>query len=121
MGDEEPPDDCMRCGACCFSESPRHARVSGDDHLRLGDGAEALVEWIGNEAFMRIERVTDGLHKCIALTVDASTSTFACSIYETRPQVCRDLEQGAAGCRGELTAKSARPKRALVVLATRRP
>ena len=65
--DDEPPDDCMRCGACCFSESPRHARVTGDDHGRLGDDAERFVEWIGNEAFMRIERVTGDMHKCIAL------------------------------------------------------
>ena len=58
MVDDEPPDDCTRCGACCFSGSPRHARVTGDDHERLGDDAERLVAWIGNLAFMRIEAVT---------------------------------------------------------------
>jgi Fe-S-cluster containining protein len=121
MGDDEPPDDCMRCGACCFSEAPRHARVTGDDHRRLGDDAEALVEWIGNTAYMRLERVTGDMHKCIALAIDAASGTFACSIYENRPQVCRDLERGSGACRGELAAKGERPKRALVALATRRP
>jgi Fe-S-cluster containining protein len=121
MGDDDTPDDCMRCGACCFSDSPRHARVTGDDHQRLGDDAETLVEWIGNEAFMKIERVTGEMHKCVALGIDAAAGTFACSIYERRPQVCRDLEQGSGGCRGELETKSERPKRALVVLSTRRP
>jgi hypothetical protein len=111
----------MRCGACCFSESPRHARVTGDDHQRLGDDAEALVAWIGNETFMRIEPVTAGMHMCVALAIDAATGTFACSIYERRPQVCRDLEQGSGGCRGELATKAGRPKRALAMLATRRP
>jgi len=67
---------------------------------------------------MRLERVThsDSLQKCIALTIDASTGTFACSIYATRPDVCRDLERGSGGCRGELAAKGDRPRRALVLL-----
>lgn len=121
MGEDETPDDCMRCGACCFSDSPRHARVTGDDHRRLGEAAEDLVEWLGNEAFMRIAPVTADMHRCVALAIDAASGTFACTIYETRPQVCRELEQGSGGCRGELAAKAERPKRALVVLATRRP
>ncbi len=121
MGDHEPPDDCMRCGTCCFSESPRHARVTGDDHERLGDDAEELVEWIDNHAFMRLEPVTGDMHKCIALAIDAASGTFACSIYDRRPQVCRDLERASGACRGELATKAERPRRALVVLATRRP
>jgi len=68
---------------------------------------------------MRLERVTDSLHKCIALTIDPTTGTFACSIYETRPQVCRDLERASGACRGELANKGDRPKRALHVLRER--
>ena len=116
---EEPPQDCTRCAACCFSESARHARVTGDDHARLGDDAESLVTWIGNAAFMRLELVGDAspaLHRCAALAVDADLETFACSIYERRPQVCRALERGSPECRGELAAKSDRPRRALTVL-----
>lgn len=116
MVEDEPPEDCTHCAACCFSDSARHARVTGDDHRRLGDDAESLVEWIGNLAFMRLERATEAHHKCIALTIDPESGTFACSIYETRPQVCRDLERGSGACRGELASKSERPKRALVVL-----
>ncbi len=121
MGEDEPPDDCMRCGACCLSESPLHARVTGDDHARLGDDAELLVHWVGNAAYMRIENVTAQIRSCIALVIDAATGTFTCSVYETRPQVCRDLERGSGGCRGELASKGERRKRALVVLATRHP
>lgn len=116
MDEDEPPEDCTRCAACCFSDSARHARVTGDDHRRLGDDAESLVEWIGNLAFMRLERVTDSLHKCIALTIDPDTGTFACSIYATRPDVCRDLARGSGACRGELATKGDRPRRALLVL-----
>jgi Fe-S-cluster containining protein len=114
--DDPVPDDCTRCAACCFSESPRHARVTGDDHRRLGEEAEQLVEWIGNAAFMRLERVSGGPSKCIALTMDPKAGTFGCSIYETRPQVCRDLARGSGECRGELATKGDRPKRALVVV-----
>ena len=70
MVEDEPPEDCTHCAACCFSDSARHARVTGDDHRRLGDDAESLVEWIGNLAFMRLERATEAHHKCIALTID---------------------------------------------------
>ena len=113
---DEPPDDCTRCAACCFSESPTHARVTGDDYARLGDEAERLVTWIGNAAFMRLERVTDALHKCAALAIDPERGSFACSIYATRPEVCRDLTRGSGACRGELAAKGERPRRALLVL-----
>ncbi len=103
--------ECVECGACCFSESPRHARVTGDDYSRLDD--EALVEWLGNEAFMRLAR-TDGVSHCAALEVrrgDGST-LYLCTVYERRPQVCRDLERASGPCEGERHAKGPR----LVVL-----
>lgn len=93
--------------------------MTGDDHARLGDDAERLVTWIGNAAFMRLESVGEGsppLHRCAALAVDPERGTFSCSIYERRPQVCRDLERGSPECRGELSAKSGRPRRALTML-----
>jgi Fe-S-cluster containining protein len=109
-------EDCVRCGACCFSESDRHARVTGDDYERLGDAAAELVVFIGNQAFMRIER-TGPAGRCAALVVDASSGTFLCSVYDRRPQVCRDLERGSPACEGERFAKGDRPKRTLAVLA----
>jgi hypothetical protein len=77
---------------------------------------------------MRLERVGDGggaagvtgaLHKCIALTIDPAKGSFGCSIYETRPDVCRDLARGSGACRGEIATKGDRPKRALVMLTSR--
>jgi uncharacterized protein len=77
---------------------------------------------------MRLERVTSPrgpasadvspLFKCIALTIDPTTNAFACSIYETRPQVCRELERASGACRGELATKGDRPRRALALLRT---
>jgi Fe-S-cluster containining protein len=111
-------EDCTRCGACCFSESPRHARVTGDDYARLGDEAERLVTFLGNQAFMRIanEGADEPVGHCAALVIDPSSGTYLCSIYDRRPQVCRDLERGSAGCAGELGTKGVRPKRALALL-----
>ena len=65
---------------------------------------------------MRLERVSGDLQKCVALIIDREHGTFACSIYETRPDVCRDLARGSGECRGEIAAKSERLRRALVVL-----
>ena len=66
---------------------------------------------------MRLEPVTDVILRCAALTIDQDTATFACSIYETRPDVCRDLARGSSACRGELATKGDRARRALTVLA----
>lgn len=106
-------EECTRCGACCFSESPRHARVTGDDHERLGDDAERLVTFIGNQAFMKLDG-EEGTRRCTALVVDREAGTFMCSIYDRRPQVCRDLERGSGGCAGERDAKRDRAKRSLL-------
>lgn len=111
-------EDCIRCGACCFSESPRHARVSGDDYERLGDDAERLVSFIGNQAFMRIEH--DGAEppvgRCAALLLDATTGTYLCSVYERRPEVCRALDRGSPACAAEHASKRPRARRALELL-----
>lgn len=107
-------DDCTRCGACCFSEAERHARVTGDDYERLGDRAEDLVVWIDHRAFLRIDR-SGGVGRCAALVLDPTAGTFLCSIYERRPQICRDLERGSPPCEGERFTKADRPRRALAL------
>ena len=37
------------------------------------------------------------------------TLNAGCKIYETRPQVCRDLARGSSACLAERTAKAERP------------
>jgi uncharacterized protein len=101
---EKPiPSDCRTCGVCCFSTLDRYLRISGDDYERLGEDAEAMVRFIENRAYMRI---MDG--RCVALRIDCCAG-FLCSIYDRRPQTCRDLERGSPQCAGELAEKSARP------------
>lgn len=93
--------------------------MTGDDYARLGDDAESLVSWLDNTAFMRLESAGDVSgthHHCAALTIDPALGSLRCSIYERRPQICRDLERGSPECLGELASKAERPRRALAVL-----
>ncbi|MGC4071695.1 MAG: YkgJ family cysteine cluster protein [Nibricoccus sp.] len=100
------PENCCRCGVCCFSTLENYVRVNGDDWTRLGADAERMAHFAGNRAYMRMR---DG--HCAALekreTADG-TAEFFCSIYERRPQICRDLERGSPECEGERMMKSAR-------------
>jgi uncharacterized protein len=107
---------CTHCGVCCFSESPRHASVTGDDYARLGDDAAGLVAFLENRAFMRLDDVghASPVGHCAALVLDASLGTFVCSVYERRPAVCRELERGEPPCAGERATKGKRPTRALL-------
>lgn len=86
--------------------------MTGDDYSRLDD--DDLVEWLGNEAFMKLAR-TDGVSHCAALEVrraPGAPTLYLCKVYERRPQVCRDLAEGSSPCAGERHAKGPR----LVVL-----
>lgn len=84
-------------------------RVTGADWTRLGEEAERVAQFagLGNEAFMRM---TDG--HCAALSVRRAAAgegkgkqevatEFFCTIYERRPQICRDLARGSPECAGE--------------------
>jgi Fe-S-cluster containining protein len=106
--------DCQDCGACCFSETDRHARVTGDDYARLGDDAERLVVFIENQAFMRIDR-SGPVGRCAALAV-LDDGRFACSVYERRPEICRSFDLGSPPCEGERATKLARSRRLLTAL-----
>lgn len=100
-----PPADCRRCGVCCFSDSAEYVWVRGDDWARLGDQAGELAHFIGRHAFMRMR---DG--HCAALEVRrdaAGRAEFFCTIYERRPEICRDLARGSPECLVEIEAKAA--------------
>jgi Fe-S-cluster containining protein len=107
--------DCLACGACCFSTLSRYAPVTGDDYTRLDEAAARLVTWEQNRAYMRME---DG--HCAALAIDGTSGRFACTVYATRPAICRDLARGSPQCAGERVAKADRPARALAALRAHR-
>ena len=93
-----------------------YVAVTGDDHARLGDEADALVVFHGNKAFMRM-----ALGRCGALQL--VDGRFLCGVYEDRPDTCRDLARDSGACRGEIAAKGERPLIALRIrpVATSRP
>ncbi len=81
-------------------------RVTGADWERLGADAERVAHFVGNRAYMRMS----GGH-CAALEVrvtEGAARDFFCTVYEQRPQVCRDLARGSPECEGELALKAAR-------------
>ena len=106
------PEDCTTCGTCCFSHLQTYVSVTGDDHARLGDDAEAYVEFDGNRAFMRMER-----GHCAALRIEGER--FLCAVYAARPDTCRDLARDSAECAGEIFSKGERPLVALRLSAAR--
>lgn len=96
--------DCLRCGACCFSQSELHVRVTGDDWARLGEDAERLAHFVGNKAFLRMYD-----NHCAALEfrpTGGGAPEFFCTIYARRPQICRDLARGSPECDGEIALKT---------------
>lgn len=100
------PEDCTTCGTCCFSHLLPYVAVTGDDYARLGDDAERCVVFDGNRAFMRM-----ALGRCAALRIDGAR--FLCSVYESRPDTCRELARDSAECEGEIHTKGDRPLIAL--------
>lgn len=90
-------------------------RVNGRDHARLGERVEELTLFFGNRCYMRM---ADG--HCAALVIDVNTGSFVCSVYETRPEVCRELARGSPECAGEIHEKGERPTALLRRLSARR-
>jgi Fe-S-cluster containining protein len=91
------PKACTECGACCYGNGLRYVPVSGDDHLRLGEAAEASTNFVGNRCYMRMVK-----RRCAALRGSFAEGRCSCSLYETRPEPCRQLERGSAECRAVL-------------------
>lgn len=106
MNAAEDSAACLRCGVCCFSRLETYVRVSGADWARLGADAERVAHFIGHRAYLRI---TDG--HCAALEARVSTDgarEYFCTIYERRPQICRDLARGSPQCEAERALKFGR-------------
>jgi uncharacterized protein len=88
---------------CCFSDSPTYVRVTGSDWSRLGAIADDFAHFVAHRAYLRMHE-----GHCAALVVTPTAGgarDFFCSIYERRPQICRDLARGSPECEGERMAK----------------
>lgn len=91
--EEGAPVSCASCEACCCR---LEVLLMGDD-----DVPQALTrEDAWGATVMR--RLEDGW--CAAL----DRNTMRCSIYERRPQLCRDYPEGGDDCRLERSTYFAR-------------
>jgi hypothetical protein len=93
----EAPVDCATCGACC-REAYHSVTVSVRDPVVWKQ--PALVERNGH----RFEILREG-PRCAALVdrrgandPEPGARLFTCSIYEDRPQACRDFAAGGRHC-----------------------
>lgn len=99
------PLNCQRCGACCYSDSDTYVPLTEFDQERLGQEAGELEHRDGADCYMKMED-----SHCIGLTLRAGT--FVCSLYDRRPEICRELERGSASCREEFLLKGEQARQA---------
>jgi Fe-S-cluster containining protein len=90
-----PVPDCMTCGACCAVMPcvgvPPNLDLDPElywDITTEANGGEIVVD--------RYLRRSGETLICSAL--DFTETSVACSIYESRPQMCRDFEAGSDRC-----------------------
>lgn len=83
------PGPCQSCGACC-AVSASWPRFTLEDDAALARIPDALVARDGSGMRCSGDR-------CAALGGEIGRAT-SCTIYEARPQVCRDCEPGDPEC-----------------------
>jgi len=54
-------------------------------------------------------KMAEGHCAALAVREGSGRREYYCTIYEQRPQVCRDLARGSPQCEAELEQKAARP------------
>ena len=70
----------------------QYVELKGADHARLAPREQAeLVQFVETRCYMKMEE-----GHCAALV--RVGNEWLCSIYERRPQLCRDYERGGPAC-----------------------
>jgi Fe-S-cluster containining protein len=103
---DAPVPDCMTCGACCATMvcvgvrpgenvAPEHCW----DIVKEMDDGEIVVD-----RYLRRDGET-----LICSALDVGEAAVACTIYETRPQMCRDFEAGSDRCHALRRATGVEP------------
>jgi Fe-S-cluster containining protein len=100
-------EDCRSCGACCTSESDEvvvygFADLTSADVARMSSRVRAkLLEVpIGDKTHYstNAKELPTGEYACQHLR-GTPGQRCSCSIYETRPEVCRKFAVGSNRCR----------------------
>jgi Fe-S-cluster containining protein len=93
------PPACKRCGICCLADAnayitnkdlKRWKAQGRDDIFRMLEREHAI--WVGDHLISS----EDGryVHGCVFLAADGDH--YVCTIYETRPETCRDYRPGSS-------------------------
>lgn len=93
----ELPLDCRACGACCFGLD---VVLSPGDIERFEADRElerlTVLHRFSTGLTWRLMKKTGPHERCVALS--GRLGDCRCSIYEQRPELCRELAAGAPDC-----------------------
>ncbi len=95
----EQPLTCLRCGKCCFVDLTAYAEPNDFERWHTENRQDILeiieqrhLIWAGDR--MISSETGDSPRECPFLC--SSGHDWLCSIYETRPLVCRSYEPGCS-------------------------
>ena len=89
---------CDDCGACC-REAYDSVPVTPEDIARLGATHAERIR-VHDDGWTDLHRIPSTERegtRCIALC-NRANGDFYCDMYAVRPDTCRDVEIGSAGC-----------------------
>ncbi len=97
------PNDCKGCGACCMNYRPEYvygAWLTETEYCKFLIKMPSLIEILvlGTKISVKLRLTKD--KRCIVLSNDN-----VCTIYEERPQICKDFVKGSRLCRKHLERK----------------
>lgn len=95
----EEPVSCRQCGRCCFVDMAAYAEQSDFDRWHAEKRQDILdaierhhLVWAGDRM---ISSETGALPKECSFLYNEGNK-WLCSIYETRPKVCREYQPGSS-------------------------
>jgi len=102
-------DDCRSCGACCVANGDGgdvlaygYADLTSEDVERMSPRVRSQLQEIvvGGETryATRAKQISSGALACRYLR-GTPGERCSCSIYKTRPDICRRFRVGSATCR----------------------
>jgi uncharacterized protein len=99
--------DCRTCGACCYGDEMWIHVMAVDDERLGADGLHHLTVLTqhGRGYVARSMKMVGG--RCIAFGERLGDGGCGCSIYEARPDICREFQVGSPDC---LAARQRRGK-----------
>jgi len=91
--------DCTKCGACCWVKHWSHGYTPLTDFDLTNVPGTLVVERQYGRVKLRVlqDKPRHGGFACIALAGRIG-QRVSCSIYEQRPQFCREFKPGSPAC-----------------------